>query len=77
MLDFHSPVLNDQAWAAPILQKTGYLGSDGAFGTMFVWRKAYRTQLSQYGTFVMRRYGDRFGVRLGEGDFTQAIEELR
>ena len=77
MLDFHSPVLDDQSWAAPILQKTGYLGSDGAFGTMFVWRKAYRTQLSQYGTFVMRRYGDRYGVPLGEGNFTQAIEELR
>ncbi len=77
MLDFHSPTLEDQRWAAPILQKAGYLGADGAFGTMFVWRKAYQTEICQYGQFVMRRYGDRYGVPLGEGDFAQAMEELR
>lgn len=77
MLDFRAPRLEDQAWAAPILRDSGYIGSDGAFGTLFIWRGIYDCTICQWNGFLFRRFGGAYALPLGQGDLKQAVEALR
>jgi hypothetical protein len=80
MLAYQSPVLADQNWVEPIVRSAGYLGCDGAFGTMYVWRAAYRIQICRYGDFLLRSYGENAEVQsfpLGQGDLLAALNAMR
>lgn len=77
MLEYHIPQLSDQTWAVPILRRSGYLGSDGAFGTIFVWREVYHSQICRYQDFLLRKYGDFYTIPLGEGDLVNALDVMR
>lgn len=77
MLEFRIPELSDIQWAAPILRQSGYLGSDGAFGTIYVWRDVYHSMICRYQDFLLRKYGGMYAMPLGEGDPSGALEAMR
>lgn len=77
MLEFRDLTLNDKTWIEDILGKSGYISADSAFGTMYVWAKAYNLKIAKYKGFLFRFYhGKGYGFPLGQGDITEAIELL-
>lgn len=36
-IDFRTPIIGDRSWIVPILRKYGNIGSESAFGTLFIW----------------------------------------
>ena len=41
MLEFQIPKIEDREWAKPILAGAEGMGNEFAFGTLFLWSKAY------------------------------------
>lgn len=79
MLEFREVTLDDKIWIDEILSKAGYISADSAFGTMYVWRKAYGLKVANYKGFLLRFYDGSeagYGFPLGEGDLIGAVETL-
>ena len=45
MLEFSFPELSDRKWLSPILSASGKLGSEWAFGTLFIWKNTYYSKI--------------------------------
>lgn len=52
MIDFRPTMPVDVKWLRPILQKTGSMASEFAFGTLFIWKDTYSTKISRYENYV-------------------------
>ncbi len=50
MLQFDFPGLEDREWLQPILSSTGKMGSEYAFGTLFIWRDAFSSKVCRTGS---------------------------
>ena len=37
MLEFYKPEIRDRDWIQPLLSASGGMGSQDAFGTLFIW----------------------------------------
>ena len=64
MLNFYYPELKDRDWVQPILSASGGLGSEHAFGTMYVWRWTYCRQICRYKDFLLSGFGRICGLTL-------------
>lgn len=79
MLDFKKPELKDREWAQPLLARSGRMGSENAFGTLFIWQDVYHTQICHYQDFVLcRSSGDQpyYLFPCGTGDIKAAITAM-
>lgn len=45
MIDFDFPELADREWLSPELSASGKLGSEWAFGTLFIWKNTYYSKV--------------------------------
>ncbi len=76
MLEFRLPELEDRAWLKPVLERSGHIGSEYAFGTMYIWRGAYHSKVCRVGDAVFRSYGKEalaYALPLG-GDLRTNVE---
>lgn len=79
MINFNELSLNDKIWIDKILNKSGFISSDSAFGTMYVWKEAYKLKVARYENFLLRFYDGiepGYGFPLGQGNLRNAIELL-
>ena len=79
MLNFYYPELKDRDWVQPILSASGGLGSEHAFGTMYVWRWTYCRRICRYKDFLLSGFGKdlrAYVVPEGTGDLREAVEVL-
>ncbi|UZT83247.1 DUF2156 domain-containing protein [Caproicibacterium sp. BJN0003] len=52
MLSFNYPTLEDRIWLQPILSQSGWMGSEAAFGTLFLWNHTYHSKICRHENFV-------------------------
>lgn len=76
MIEFHAPVVEDKAWATPLLRASGWSGSEYAFGTHYVWQEKYEAQIANYGGFFLGRSNGFYLFPAGEGNLKEVLEEL-
>ena len=79
MIKFNELSLNDKVWIDEILNKSGFISSDSAFGTMYVWNGTYKLKVARYENFLLRFYDGTesgYAFPLGEGNLQNAIEIL-
>ena len=87
MLQFKFPELADREWLRPLLSASGNLGSEWAFGTLFVWKDTFYTKVCRQGdstlfcysgplhTYVMPLAGSRPLAELTELMISDAAEK--
>jgi len=46
MLEFRPLTLADRSWVSPILSQSGFMGSEAAFGTLYIWQEAYEKKIA-------------------------------
>lgn len=49
MLEFDFPELSDREWLAPQLSASGKMGSEWAFGTLYIWKNTYYSKICRVG----------------------------
>ncbi|PWJ37204.1 DUF2156 domain-containing protein [Fibrobacter succinogenes] len=81
MLEFRIPELSDRENAARAVAESGYIGSDAAFASLFLWRKKYGTLMALQNGFLFRYYqgeGSRRGYAfpLGAEDPREALDAI-
>lgn len=81
MLEFRSPELSDRDDVARAVAESGYIGSDAAFASLFLWRKKYGTLMALQNGFLFRYYqgeGSRRGYTfpLGADDSREALDAI-
>ncbi len=78
MLEFHPIKMQDKARAEKILFGTANMGCEYCFGTMFIWKDVYKTQIAFHGDMLTAKYYTQDGVNYccptGEGDFAEMVE---
>ena len=57
MLQFDFPELLDREWLRPALSESGNLGSEWAFGTLFIWRDSFYSKVCRRGDSVLFCFG--------------------
>lgn len=48
MLNFDFPEISDREWLSPQLSASGKLGSEWAFGTLFIWKNTYYSKICRF-----------------------------
>lgn len=80
MLEYHHVTAQDAQWAAPLLQKSGYMSSAHSFTNIFIWSHVYNTQIARLNDWVIARSETHRGLHYlwpaGSGDETEAIEAI-
>ncbi len=80
MFNWKIPEVSDIEWMQPALAASGGMGSESAFGTLYLWARAYGTRVCQHGDWVMRASGfpDQitYLMPLGPGDLRSKVELL-
>ncbi len=78
MLEFHPITLADKSRAENILMATDNMGCEYCFGTLFIWKNVYKTQLAFHKDMLVAKYYTQDGVSYccptGEGDFAEIVE---
>lgn len=81
MLDFKKPEISDKIWVDKCLETVKSMNCEYVFGNTYIWSIPYSTQICRYDGFFMCRWGKgkdiMYSVPLGEGNFKNAIDELR
>lgn len=57
MLDFRPLTLADKSWMSPILAESGYMGSEAAFGTLYIWQEAYEKKIARQDDMLFGCFG--------------------
>ena len=60
MLNFEYPSIEDRSWLRPILSDSGFMGSENAFGTLFLWSGSYHSRVCRKDGFVFLSSGEHF-----------------
>lgn len=60
MFDFKFPTVEDRKWMNPILSESGNMGSESAFGTLFLWSSAYFSEVCRYRDYMLLYSGGPF-----------------
>lgn len=57
MLQFDFPELSDRDWLSPKLSASGQVGSEWAFGSLYIWRNTYYSKVCRLGDSVLFCFG--------------------
>ena len=80
MLNFKKPEISDKKWVDECLVHAGSMSCEYTFGTTFVWAEAYNSEICRYKDFFICRFGNggniSYSLPLGEGDFSDAINQI-
>lgn len=80
MLNFSKPTIEDKAWVDKCLRHANSYNCEYSFGNIFIWATAYSTQICHYKDFFICKWGRNkdisYSLPLGEGDFTDAINQI-
>lgn len=60
MLQFNDLGLADREWLSPMLSATGRMGSEYAFGTLFLWRDTFFAKVCPAGHCTFFSYGEKY-----------------
>lgn len=60
MFQFEFPTIEDRKWMKPILSKSGNMGSESAFGTLFLWSDTYLSKVCRFDDFMLLCSGGHF-----------------
>lgn len=80
-LDFKRITLADRGWIEPLLEKSGFRGSEYVFSNNFIYRKIYRIDVAQMEDYYLVRSGKNdqecsYLYPAGSGDIKPVIEAL-
>lgn len=81
-MEWNRPELADGTWIRPIVEASGYIGSDASFANIYLLRDKYNTMIADYKGFLVRYYSGEGGRRgytfpLGKGDVKRALSEIK
>ncbi|HHZ06545.1 MAG TPA: DUF2156 domain-containing protein [Clostridiales bacterium] len=81
MDSFHIPQLSDIDWVEDIVKNTNVINCSAPFGTNYVWRKAYGTQICHYNDMLLSSYTYNkdylyFDFPVGNGDTEKALHYI-
>lgn len=79
MFQFEFPTIEDRKWMRPYLSQSGNMGSESAFGTLFLWSESYYSKVSRYKDHLLLCSGGPFhsyNLPLGGEDPYEAVEAL-
>ena len=80
MLEFKKPELSDMEWVNSCLIHANSLNCEYTFGNLFCWSDSYSVGIAHYKDFFICRWGEgsevSYSVPLGEGDFTDAVNQI-
>ena len=80
MLDFKKPELSDMDWVNSCLSHANSMNCEYTFGNVFCWVDSYSIQIVKYKEFYICRWEKAphvaYSVPLGEGDFTDAVNQI-
>lgn len=48
MFQFEFPTMEDREWMRPFLSNSGNMGSEAAFGTLFLWKDSYYSKVCRF-----------------------------
>ncbi len=60
MFQFEFPTIEDRKWMQPILSQSGNMGSESAFGTLFLWSDTYFSKVCRFEDFMLLCSGGHF-----------------
>ncbi len=60
MFHFEFPTIEDRKWMQPILSQSGNMGSESAFGTLFLWSDTYFSKVCRFEDFMLLCSGGHF-----------------
>ena len=80
MLEFKKPDIEDKQWVNSCLAHANSMNCEYTFGNILIWSTAYSTQICKYKDFFICKWGKgsetNYSLPLGEGNFTQAVQEI-
>ncbi len=80
MLEFHKPEIEDKPWVDACFSHVGSMNCEYTFGNLFSWSTTYKTEICRFKDFLITRWqgdmGILYSVPLGEGNFTEAVNEM-
>ncbi|MBR1762824.1 MAG: DUF2156 domain-containing protein [Eubacterium sp.] len=80
MLSFKRPELTDKEWVDSCLLHANSMNCEYTFGNVFCWVDSYSIEICHYKNFFICRWGNppeiAYSVPLGEGNFSEAVEEI-
>lgn len=80
MLQFKKPELSDKDWVNACLKHANSMNCEYTFGNLFIWTDSYETEICHYKDFFICRWGGNtersYSLPLGEGDFTDAVQQI-
>lgn len=80
MLCFNRPEIEDKKWVDECFRHANSLNCEYSFGNVFIWSTSYLTEICHYKDFFICRWGRgkniSYSLPLGEGNFTDAIEQI-
>lgn len=80
MLSFKTPQLSDKEWVNECLKHANSMNCEYTFGNLFIWAEIYHTEICRYKDFFICRWGEgnerAYSLPLGEGDFTDAVNQI-
>ncbi len=80
MLEFKKPELSDKQWVDSCLKHAASLSCEYTFGNTYIWSEPYNSLICRFKDFFICRWGyDKdvsYSLPLGEGNFSEAINEI-
>lgn len=80
MLVFNKPKIDDKAWVDQCLKHANSMNCEYTFGNVYIWSTAYSTQICHYKDFFICKWGRgndiSYSLPIGEGDFTDAVNQI-
>ncbi len=62
MFPFEYPTLEDRAWMKPYLSQSGNMGSESAFGTLYLWKDSFFSKVCRFRDHMLLASGAPFHV---------------
>ena len=80
MLEFKKPELSDKQWVDSCMAHANSFNCEYTFGNLFCWSELYNSVICRYKDFFICRWGEgervAYSVPLGEGDFSDAVNQI-
>jgi hypothetical protein len=79
MLNFKPIRLEDKDWMQPMLRESGYIGSEAAFGTLYLWGEILHLRACVHKENLLLSLGEksnRYYFPAGRGDLRESLEAL-
>lgn len=80
MLNFKTPDISDKTWVNNCLMHANSMNCEYTFGNLFIWSDVYKNEICKYNDFLIVRWKESnsyyYSLPLGEGDFTDAVNQI-